>query len=188
MSGDPFDRDQSGARPTVLRADDDSTSNDKQLRGHMIVFNRKSVDMGFYEIVKPVAADRMMAERPDILALWSHDSSIPLGRSSAGTVRYEKVTRGVAIQIDPPSWAHGHVETVARGDVKGMSFGFFVLDDSWHLEDGYPVRELLDMHVIEGSPVAFPAYESTDLRVVNSSARSAWEIERSTKERLRLAR
>lgn len=176
-----------GRAPVAQRADD-NTSAEKQLRGHSIVFNKKSVDMGFYEIIRPRAVDRMMAEKPDLRALWNHDSSVTLARYSAGTLRFEKVTRGLAIEIDPPRWAHGHVESVERRDITGQSFGFFALDDDWHLEEGYPVREVFDMHVIEVSVVSFPAYPDTDIKVVNGGARSAWQIERETKERLRLAR
>lgn len=176
-----------GRQPVAQRADDD-TSTDKQLRGHSIVFNKKSVDMGFFEYIRPRAADRMMAEKPDLRALWNHDSSATLARYSAGTLRYEKVTRGVAVEIDPPRWAHGHVESVERRDITGQSFGFFTLEDDWHLEEGYPVRDILDMEVVEVSVVSFPAYPDTDIKVVNGDARSAWQVERSTKERLRLAR
>lgn len=176
-----------GRTPAITRADDD-TSKAQQLRGHSIVFNKKSVDMGFFEIIQPRAADRMINERPDLRALWNHDSSATIARYSAGTLRYEKVTRGVAVEIDPPRWAHGHVESVERRDITGQSFGFYTLEDDWHLEDGYPVREIFDMHVIEVSVVSFPAYPDTDIKVVNGDARSAWQVERSTSERLRMAR
>lgn len=176
-----------GRAPVTQRVDD-NTSADKQLRGHSIVFNKKSVDMGFLEIIRPRAGDRLMAEKPDLRALWNHDSSITLARHSSGTLRYEKVTRGIAVEIDPPRWAHGHVESVERRDITGQSFGFFTLEDDWHLEDGYPVREIFDMEVIEVSVVSFPAYPDTDIKVVNGDARSAWQVERSTKDRLRLAR
>lgn len=185
MSGQ-FDR--AGAKPIAQRADDDTTSDQKQLRGLAIVFNKPSVDMGFIEYIRPAAADRLMSERPDLRGLWNHDSSITLARYSAGTMRYEKTTRGVAVEYDPPSWARGHVESVDRRDITGQSFGFYTLTDDWWLEDGYPHREITDMHVIETSVVSFPAYPDTTVKVVNGGARSVWEQERYTKERLRLAR
>lgn len=167
--------------------DDDVTS--KQFRGHAIVFDKKSVDLGgFTEIIRASAADRMEAEKPDLRALWNHDSATILGRSTAGTLRYRKVTRGVAIEIDPPRWAHGHVESIERRDITGMSFGFWVLDDDWHLEEGEPVREVFDMRTIEFSPVSFPAYVDTDIRVVRGNQRSEWQREEDTLHRLRFAR
>lgn len=176
-----------GAKAWPTRADDDEVAG-KQFRGHAIVFNSKSVDLGgFTEIIRPAAADRMEAEKPDLRGLWSHDSSLVLARSTAGTLRARKVIRGVAIEIDPPRWASGYVESVERRDVTGMSFGFWALDDDWHLEEGEPVREVFDMHVFEFSPVSFPAYEATDIRVVQGTQRSSWQIEDDTAHRLRLA-
>lgn len=174
----------------AARAEDlDEPAGLPQLRGHAIVFNKRSVDLGgFIEIIKPAAADRMEAEKPDLRALWNHDSSLPIGRVSAGTLRAKKVTRGVAVEIDPPRSAAGYVESVERRDVTGMSFGFWPLEDDWHLEDGYPIREIFDMVVIEVSGVTFPAYPDTDIKIANRGARSAWTIERQTAERLRLVR
>lgn len=159
-----------------------------QLRGLAIVFNSRSEDMGFFEYIRPSAVDRTIQEGIDVRALWSHNTDIVLGRVSAGTLRLRKVTRGLAVEVDPPRWAVGHVETVKRRDVVGQSFGFQVLEDEWWLEDGYPHREILDMQVFETSAVAFPAYPATTLRVAKSDERSAWLREQETAERLRLAR
>lgn len=179
--------DAAGRPAAQFRADD--APENKQFRGHAIVFNVPSVDLGgFTEIIRPSAADRLMREAPDVRALWNHDSSIPLGRSTAGTLRYAKVTRGVSVEIDPPRWAHGHIESVERRDVSGMSFAFSALDDNWHLEGGDPVREVLDMRVYEFSGVTFPAYPQTDFAVVSANARSAWERERDSAVRVRMAR
>lgn len=176
-----------GVKPTIQRADD-NTSTQKQLRGLAIVFDRPSVDMGFIEYIRPRAVDRTMAERPDLRGLWNHDSNITLGRYSAGTLRFEKVSRGLAVEYDLPSWAREHIESVERRDITGQSFGFFTLEDDWHLEAGHPVREVFDMAVVETSVVSFPAYPDTTIHAVNASARSVWEQERATRDRLRLAR
>jgi Caudovirus prohead serine protease len=39
-------------------------------------------------------------------------------------------------------------QSTSRRDVTGMSFGFRALDDSWHLHDGVPVREVHDIQVL----------------------------------------
>jgi HK97 family phage prohead protease len=170
-------------------ASTDDTPALPQLRGHAIVFNAKSVDLGgFIEIIRPAAADRLEAEKPDLRALWNHDSAMPLGRVSAGTLRAKKVTRGVAVEIDPPRWAHGHVESIERRDVQGMSFGFIPIEDDWHLEDGIPHREIFDMDVHEFSPVTFPAYPTTDIKLANPGSRSVWTRERESLDRLRMLR
>jgi uncharacterized protein len=181
--------DMLGLKAWPARSADDDVVNGKQFRGHMIVFNLKSVDLGgFTEIIRPSAADRIETEKPDLRAFWNHDSALTLARITAGTMRVRKVTRGVAVEIDPPRWAHNYIESVERRDVTGMSFGFWALDDDWHLEDGEPVREVFDMRTIEGSPVSFPAYEQTDIRVVSGSTRSEWQREADTLHRIRAAR
>lgn len=179
-------RDPEGLTPRATRADD-GDADGMALQGYGIVFNSRSVDMGFFEIIRPAAADRLESEKPDLRYLWNHDSSVTLGRVSAGTMRAEKRTRGVQVTVDPPSWASGHVESVERRDITGQSFGFYVLEDDWHLEEGYPVREVFDMSVIEFSGVSFPAYEGTTLKTVSRQDRQR-ERQRFVDSRLRLAR
>jgi HK97 family phage prohead protease len=177
-----------GLTPRAIRQED-AASDGPQFRGLAIVFNSRSVELwGFTEEIKPAAADRNETEQIDVRALWSHNPDITIGRISAGTLRARKVTRGVSIEIDPPTWAAPHVETVRRRDVTGMSFAFQALEDEWHLEDGEPVRDVIDMRYFEVSGVAFPAYPATTLTVANAGDRSAWWHEQRTAERLRLAR
>lgn len=179
--------DRAGMAPRSERSDDVGES-DAQFQGYSIVFNSRSVDLGgFVEIVRPSAADRMEAEKPDMLALWNHDSSAPIGRVSAGTHRARKATKGVAIEIDPPRWASNYLETVERRDVVAMSFAFMVVTDDWHMENDEVTRELLDMRVYESSPVSFPAYPATSVRVVRRPERSRWN-QQATDSRLRLSR
>lgn len=162
---------------------DDGAPPEEELHGYAIRFNEKSVELwGFFEVIRPSAADRLVAERPDVRALWNHDSSETIGRTSAGTLAIEKRSRGVWTEILPPTWADRHVESVRRRDVTGMSFGFIPLEDDWWLEDGMPHREILDMQVIEVSPVSFPAYPTTSIKAVRAQDDRA----RRTATRLRL--
>jgi len=148
------------------------------LVGHSIVFDSWSVDLGgFIERVRPQAVNRMMARGRDVRALWNHNSDVPLGRSSAGTMQYWKDDIGVGVKIVPPQWAAHYLETVQRGDVTGMSFGFQMIEDEWSFDGKKPARDLLDIEVSEMSAVAFPAYPSTDLRV-GDATRSVALLER----------
>jgi HK97 family phage prohead protease len=147
-------------------------SADRKIRGMAIVFNSQSVNLGgFTEIIKPEAVDRTLRESLDVRALVDHDTSKVLGRTRAGTLALRKTRKGLEIEIDPPNTtaAKDILESLERGDVTGMSFGFRTLEDDWHLEDGEPVREVKDMLIREVSVVTFPAYEATSVQAAQRS-------------------
>lgn len=154
--------------PNSLRADGDS----RKIRGHAIVFDTKSVNLGgFREIIRKEAVDRTIREALDVRALVDHDSAKILGRTRAGTLALRVDARGLAVEIDPPDTtaARDILESVRRGDVTGMSFAFRTLEDDWHMEEGEPIREVIDMTISEVSIVTFPAYTPTDVHVAMRS-------------------
>ena len=60
-----------------------------------------------------------------------------------------------------------YFESIKRGDVDGVSFGFYIRDngDKWEYlkeEDVYE-RTLLDIDLIEISPTPFPAYPTSEV-------------------------
>lgn len=148
---------------------------DRRLRGHAIVFHRRSVDLGgFYEIIAPSAVDRTLREALDVRALVDHDTAKVMGRTKSGTLALKKDRKGLHIDVDPPntSYSRDLIEVVDRGDVSGMSFRFRVMPDGsdWDLdEDGRLVRTVTDMIFDEVSFVTFPAYEETDVTVAKRS-------------------
>lgn len=142
-----------------IRADE--ADGQKRITG-LIPYDSRSVDLGgFVEEIKPGAFARSMRDG-DQVALWSHDTSRPLGRRSRGTLTLEETPKGLRIGIVPPdtSWGRDAYESVRRGDVAQMSFGFTVPQggDAWREWGGKVIRSLLDVDLIEVSPVAFGAY------------------------------
>lgn len=140
-----------------------------KIRGHAAVFNKTSDNLGFIEIIEP-GFFRNAVRKSDTAALWNHNSDIILGRKSAKTLKLEEDDSGLYYEIDPPSWASGYVESIKRGDVKQSSFAFIVKNggDKWEDKEGVRYRTLLDGgcdELLDVSPVVYPAYPQTDVKV-----------------------
>lgn len=140
--------------------------------GHAAVFNSETVipdwtgQDAFREVVRPGAFRKTLTES-DVFALWQHDTSQPIGRKSRNTLRLLEDHEGLACEIDLPCSALGGtvLEAVRRGDVGGMSIGFWVVRDSWtRPDDELPLREIQEIRLAEVSIVTFPAYESTSVQ------------------------
>lgn len=131
--------------------------------GYAAVFNELSLDLGgFRERVALGAFTQSLADN-DVRALWEHNPQYVLGRNRAGTLSLEEDERGLAIEATPPAtrWAADLLASMNRGDVTGMSFGFYVRQDEWIEEDGVLVRVLRDVDLFDVSVVTFPAYVQT---------------------------
>lgn len=144
------------------------------ISGYAIRFNTVTEIGGYFrELVRPEAVKEGI-QGADIRALWNHNSDMPLGRTKNGTLSLEKDSQGLRFTVTPPdtSWGRDALESVKRGDVSGMSFGFYTNKERWTEEkDKTPLRELLDIELLEVSPVTFPAYPTT-----TAQARSAEDI------------
>ncbi len=89
-----------------------------------------------------------------------------MGRTAAGTLVVEEDDIGLKYEIDPPSWAQNHIESIERGDVTGSSFIFRALKTEW--DDTNPdmeIRTVTEAELIEVSPVTFPAYPQSEAGV-----------------------
>lgn len=134
------------------------------LVGYASVFDQESVELGsFTEIVKP-GAFRKTIQEADVRALWNHDANFVLGRTKSGTLELAEDKRGLLSKITPPDtqWARDLRVSIERGDVNQMSFGFRTIRDRWHQDEGgKSLRELLEVELLDVSPVTFPAYPQT---------------------------
>lgn len=141
-----------------------------KLRGYAAVFNKFSIELlGFKEIIRPGAFSRSL-NNPDVRALWNHDTGKVLGRIKNRTLELWEDQRGLGFSVVAPNtaWARDAMESIRRGDVDQMSFGFTVHEDKWTepKEEGkLLMRELLDVTLFEISPVTFPAYPQTTVGV-----------------------
>jgi len=140
------------------------------IAGYAAVFNKLSLDLGgFRERIRPGAFRKCLDGNPDVRALFNHDANLVLGRTRAKTLRLREDGAGLFIRITPPDTNAGRdvVESVKRGDVSGMSFAFWTREDSWHVEGGENVRDLIEVDIDGGdvSPVTYPAYPDTEVGV-----------------------
>ena len=101
----------------------------------------------------------------DIRALVNHDSTLVLGRTTAGTLtlRVDRTGLWGSIRINQADQdAMNLYERVKRGDVNQCSFGFDIIDQSTEvMENGTTVWTLKRVKLYEVSVVTFPAYEDT---------------------------
>jgi HK97 family phage prohead protease len=134
-------------------------------------YNVRSLDLGgFTEVLAPGAFTRTLADpASDVCCLYGHNMSNGLlGRTTSGTLRLRSNDDGLVFDCDLPSTTLGNdtAESISRGDVTGMSFGFMVRDDDWvTASDGTTVRTIKDLDLMEISAVPFPAYPSTSVQM-----------------------
>lgn len=131
------------------------------IQGLAVPYGKESEEMyGFREIIKPSAFGDSIAK--DIRCLWNHDTSKPLGRVMNSTLKLRDTSEGLMFECFLPntSWGNDAKEAITRGDVSGMSFGFFTKKDNWAYPDDHSVvvRTIEDAELFEISPVTFPAY------------------------------
>lgn len=153
----------------------DGESESRTITGYAARFDKLSVDLGgFREKIQRGAFARSLKSE-NIRALWNHNRDIVLGSTKAGTLRLWEDEKGLRFDFDAPAspWGDTALESIRRGDVDGMSFGFMVPrnGDSWEESNGGPIRTLLDVNLLEVSPTAFPAYPSS-----SATARSTEEV------------
>lgn len=164
----------------IIRPLEDRAWNDASVRalpdsrtveGLAAVFNSFSEDMwGMREVVRRGAFAKTLADGADVRLLWNHNDDMPLARRSTGTLRLLESDSGLAIDADLAETSVGNdaLVLIGNGTVSQMSFGFYVIRDRWTFsadESTPDIRELLEVKLIEVSPVSFPAYPATSVQM-----------------------
>jgi hypothetical protein len=136
----------------------------RTIAGYAAVFNSET-DIGgmFREQIAPGAFKPSLSA--DVRALFDHDTAHVLGRTKAGTLRLREDDHGLAVEIDLPDTQTGRDlrESMARGDIDGMSFGFRVTKQEWDESGETPLRTIREVELFEVSVVTFPAYADTEV-------------------------
>lgn len=151
-----------------LRVEEYEGNGTPTIVGYAAVYNSMSEDLGgFREEIAPGAFTRALSEQHDVRALVDHDASKIIGRSTAGTLRMQEDHHGLRVEIDTADTTAGRdiMESLSRGDVTGMSFGFTVKSDEWRTLDGEDIRTLRDLDLFDVSVVSYPAYSASSAEV-----------------------
>lgn len=136
----------------------------------------ETVDVGAFDLNRDT----------DVRALTNHDTTLVLGRTTAGTLTLSTDERGLygSIEInDADQDAVNLYERVKRRDVTQCSFGFDILDEEMVVrEDGVTVWHIKSVQLYEVSVCTFPAYEETavvarqnELKNIQKRRNEAWK-------------
>lgn len=133
------------------------------ITGYAAVFDTPSLQIGDFQEVVKVGAFRRSIQEGDVRALFNHDPNFVIGRTRSGTLALQEDQHGLAIRATPPetTWARDLVTSIRRGDISQMSFGFVKRADEWRMVGGVRTRFLLDVDLLDVSPVTYPAYPNT---------------------------
>jgi uncharacterized protein len=157
----------------------------QRVGGYALLYNKYSQNLGGYvEKCAPGLADKSLADGVDVLCRYQHDSDMLLGRVSAETLRLASDGTGVSYEDDLPatSYAADLAALCARGDVRHSSFAFRCLEDEWGFtEQGFPLRTLLQVMLIDVAPVVIPAYLDTTTGLRSLAERRGLDLDVVTK-------
>lgn len=153
------------------------------LSGYAAMYGQPSVNLGgFVETLAPGAfrstLARIKSGEHDLFLLTEHTQQNILARVSAGNLRVDEDAVGLRFTVELPDTQLGRDvrELVGRGILRGMSFSFAPIKDTWP-EKGK--RVVHDLTAYEISIVSTPAYPQTSV-IANRAAPDAlsWQVAR----------
>lgn len=131
------------------------------IEGYAAMFSKRSTDLGgFVEEIRAGAFTKTVKEA-DVRALFNHDENLVLGRTRSGTLELSQDNSGLYYRVSPPdtSYARDLLAIMERGDVTQSSFAFYKVQDDWSaLDSDMALRSLIEVKLVDVSPVTYPAY------------------------------
>lgn len=167
----------------------ESSNGVRTITGYAVKWNMKSHPMQedgikFTEQFSKGAFSESLT-KDDQRALWSHDMSKILGRTKNGSLRLKEDNIGLRFELDLPNTTVGQdvYESVKRGDIDGVSFGFSMEAEEWDDKNkGGIVRTITKAKLFEISPVTFPAYPDSEVSARNENPFKRYLEERKQKD------
>ena len=147
------------------------------IRGIAPPWDSLSVDLGgFREKFASTAFDKILGRHKndprgpvDVVGLFNHDDSQVLSRTTNGTLRIQKDSRGLAYEMDLPETQLGRdlAVLIRSKTIYGSSFAFSVSagGEQWTADEkGNPIRTIHEASgLYDVSPVTRAAYPSSSL-------------------------
>lgn len=133
------------------------------MTGYSARFNSASSVLGGY-FIETIARDAFNGtDMSDVCALFNHDASRLLGRTTNNTLRLSIDDMGLRYEVDmDPDDADCALvmRKLKRGALSGASFAFTVADDDWtQRDDGVWLRTINAIGTLfDVGPVTYPAY------------------------------
>lgn len=148
--------------PVALRAGDDGGS--PRIGGYALKFNKLSRNLGgWVEQIHPESLNKSSGDGwPGVMARYNHETL--LGTTAAASLRLMIDGNGLDYEVDLLDDADSERvrKLVARGDVTRSSFAAYMHESDWaQTPDGFPLRTVLGMSLVDVAPVDDPAYYDT---------------------------
>ena len=146
------------------------------LDGYVVEFEKQSHLIWFFREKVRKGAFEETLRNDTIKGLFNHNTDLVLGSTKSGTLKLQEDDRGLKFELELPNTTAGKdaAESIKRGDIDGVSFGFQSITDEWDETDPQePIRTLVKVKLFEISPTAFPAYP--DSQVSARSVKDAYK-------------
>lgn len=144
----------------------DDTGDGMTISGYASVFNRRSVYLGFIEIIEKGSFDG--CDMFDVIATCEHNMHKPLARTTNQTLTLTVDNTGLHYEakMADVSYARDLAVLLKTKLINKSSFGFTIDKEEWDYEGDIPVRRILKFAWLRDvGPVINPAYQDTTASV-----------------------
>ena len=147
----------------------DNDTGEYPIQGVAVPYDTKTqIGYWFEEEVAPGAFRDSLANA-DIVLLAGH-GGMPYARVGADTLKFDDRDDGLhfesSLDLRDPD-AQSKAAKIDRGDLTGVSIGFYVFREEWTEpkdKTEYSLRRILEGELVEISMTPFPAYKDTELQ------------------------
>lgn len=159
------------------------------LTGEAIVYNAVSFSHGFSEEILPGAVQESLKRIADLntdddcACLFNHDPAMIIARtpSTLNLIDGEKSLNIEAKSADT-TLANDLIKNIEAENIRGMSFGFYILDEDVEMrktDEGieYPHFKIKEIELFEVSFVTWPFYKQTSAKIKRGELVNEKELE-----------